>query len=171
LGDDPEFGSYEFQSPFNVATPRRHRSMELAYAQTLPFRHEALRGITLNTSYTRSYADARRGNLLPHRITSSLGYSYKRFRGRAGVVWRDDTPDGSDINDITRFRRHDTKMDISGEYRLNRYASLFFFGRNIFNGGQTWMQGPAGAAEGEGAAIRVYENYGANWNFGVKGTF
>lgn len=171
LADDPEFGSYDFQAPYNVDTPRRHRSMELAYAQTLPFRHEALRGITMNTSYTRSYADARRGNLLPHRFTSSLGYSYKRFRGRAGVVWRDDTPDSSDINDTTRFRRHDTKVDISGEFRLNRYASLFFSGRNIFNDGQTWMQGPAGAIEGQGAAVRVYENYGANWNFGVKGTF
>ncbi len=171
LGDDPEYASYDFQSPYNVDTPRRHRSMELAYAQTLPFSHEALRGITVNTSYSRSYADARRGNLLPHRVTSSVGYSYKRFRGRAGVVWRDDTPDGSDINDITRFRRHDTKLDISGEFRLNRYATVFFSGRNIFNGGQTWMQGPAGSSEGQGAAVRVYENYGANWNFGVKGTF
>jgi hypothetical protein len=171
LADDPEFGSYEFQSPFNVDTPRRHRSMEVAYNLTLPFTQEALRNITINTSYTRSYADARRGNLLPHRFSSQLGYGYKRFRGRMGVVWRDDTPDGSDINDITRFRRHDTKLDISGEYRLNKYASLFFFGRNIFNGGQTWMQGPAGALQGESAAIRVYENYGANWNFGIKGTF
>jgi hypothetical protein len=33
------------------------------------------------------------------------------------------------------------------------------------------MQGPAGAIEGQGSAVRVYENYGANWNFGVKGTF
>ncbi len=171
LGDDPEFASYDFQAPYNVDTPRRHRSAEIAYAQTLPFRHEALRGITVNTSYSRSYADARRGNLLPHRVTSSLGYSYKRFRGRLGVVWRDDTPDGSDIADITRFRRHDTKVDLSGEFRLNRYATLFFAGRNILNDGQTWMQGPAGAPQGQSAAVRVYENYGANWNFGIKGTF
>ena len=171
LGDDPEFGSYEFQSPFNVANPRRHRGMELAYSQTLPFRHEALRGITVNTSYTRSYADARRSGLLPHRVTSSVGYSYKRFRGRAGVVWRDDTPDGSNAADYGRFRRHDTKLDLSGEFRLNKYASLFFYGRNIFNGGQTWMQGPQNVTQGQGAAIRIYENYGANWNFGVKGTF
>ena len=171
LGDDPEYGSYEFQSPFNVDTPRRHRSMEIAYAQTLPFRHEALRQITINNSYTRAYADARRSGLLPHRFTSSLAYSYKRFRGRLGVVWRDDTPDGSNATDYGRFRRHDTKLDLSGEYRLNKYATLFFFGRNIFNGGQTWMQGPQNLPEGQGAAIRIYENYGANWNFGIKGTF
>ncbi len=167
LGDDPEYGSYEFQAPFNVDRSRRHRGFEFAYNQTLPFRHEALRGITVNTGYTRSYSDARRGNLLPHRVTSSLGYSYKRFRGRLGVVWRDDTPEST----IGRFRRHDTKYDLSGEIRLTKYASLFFQGRNIFNDGQTWMETPAGRPEGEGAAVRVYENYGANWNFGVKGTF
>jgi hypothetical protein len=33
------------------------------------------------------------------------------------------------------------------------------------------MIGPSGAPQGQGAAIRVYENYGANWNFGIKGTF
>jgi outer membrane receptor protein involved in Fe transport len=171
LADDPELSNYEFQSPFNVANPRRHRGLEIAYSQSLPFRHEALRGITINTSYTRSYADARRSGLLPHRVTSSLAYSYKRFRGRAGVVWRDDTDDGSNAADYGRFRRHDTKVDLSGEFRLTRYASLFFYGRNVFNGGQTWMMGPSSVPQGQGAAIRVYENYGANWNFGIKGTF
>ncbi len=171
LAGDPEYASYDFQAPFNIANPVRFRNMELAYNQTLPFRHELLRSITISNSYTRSYADVRRSNLLPHRFTSSLGYGYKNLRLRFGVVWRDDTPDGSDIADITRFRRHDAKLDISGEYRVNKYLSVFFYGRNVFNGGQTWMQGPNGSAQGEGAAVRVYENYGANWNFGVKGTF
>lgn len=171
MADDPEYGSYEFQSPFNVSTPRRHRGLEIAYSQSLPFQHEALRGITVNTSYTRSYANARRSGLLPHRVTSSLGYAYRNFRGRLGVVWRDDTPDGSNAADYGRFRRHDTKVDLSGEYRVHKNVSLFFFGRNIFNGGQTWMIGHGSVPEGQGAAVRVYENYGANWNFGVKGTF
>jgi len=105
------------------------------------------------------------------RFTSSLGYSYTRFRGRAGVVWRDNTPEGSATTDYGRFRRHDTKLDLGGEFRLTKHASLFFQGRNICNGGQTWMEGPTGASEGQGSASRVYENSGANWNFGVKGTF
>ncbi|WP_414660069.1 TonB-dependent receptor domain-containing protein [Horticoccus sp. 23ND18S-11] len=171
LGDDPEYGSYEFQSPFNVASPRRFRSLEVAYNQTLPFRAEALRGISIQTAYTRSYADSRRGGLLPHRFTSSLGYSYKRFRGRAGVVWRDNTDDGSATTDYGRYRRHDAKLDLGGEFRLTAWASLFFQGRNVFNDGQTWMEGPSTNVQGQGAAIRVYENYGANWNFGFKGTF
>ncbi len=169
LGDHPDFGSYEFQAPFNVASPRRHRNFEISYAQTLPFRADVFRGITLNASYSRSYSDARRTNLVPHRVATGVAYAYKRFSSRIGMVWRDDAPDSG--SDFTRFRRHDTKVDLSGEYRLNKYASLYFFGRNIFNIGQTWMQGLPDAPEGEGAALRLYENYGASWNFGIKGTF
>jgi TonB-dependent receptor len=171
VGDDPFYAGYEFNSPFNVASPRRFRNLELAYNQTLPFKQELLRGITVNVAYTRSYADARRGGLLPHRFTSSLGYSYRKLKLRAGLVWRDNTDDGSATTDYGRYRRHDAKLDLGGEYSINRYVSLFFQGRNIFNGGQTWMQTPPGNVQGQGAAIRVYENYGSNWNFGVKGTF
>ncbi|MBI5688586.1 MAG: TonB-dependent receptor [Verrucomicrobia bacterium] len=167
LGDDPEYGSYEFQAPFNVQGSRRHRGLEIGYSQSLPFRQEWLRGLTLNSAYTRSYSNARRGNLLPHRVTSSVGYAYRRLRLRVGVVWRDDTPEST----YGRFRRHDAKLDLGGEFKLGRNSALFFQGRNIFNGGQTWLETPAGAVEGQGAAVRLYENYGANWNFGVKGTF
>ncbi|MBM3853338.1 MAG: hypothetical protein FJ399_09295, partial [Verrucomicrobia bacterium] len=167
FGGDSEFANYEFQAPFNVANPRRHRNLEFAYSQTLPFKSEAWRAITVNTSYTRSYASARRSGLAPHRFTSGVGYGYKRFRGRAGLVWRDDTPE----TDYGRYRRHDTKIDLSGEYRVTRWASVFFQGRDIFNVGQTWMETPPGAFEGQGAALRRYESYGAHWNFGVKGSF
>jgi len=169
LEDDPVYGSYRFTTRFNVPNPVRFRNLELAYSQTLPFEAELLRAITVNLSYTRTYASQRRDKLLPHRFTSSLGYRYKRFSSRLGIVWRADSADTSDI--YGRYRRHDTKYDLGGEFRLTKYASLFFQGRNIFNDGQTWMETPTANIEGQGAAIRVYENYGANWNFGVKGTF
>ena len=169
LGDDPVYGSYQFKSRFNVASPVRFRNLELAYSQTLPFEAELLRAITVNLSYTRTYASQRRDKLLPHRFTSSLGYRYRRFSTRLGIVWRADSADSSDI--YGRYRRHDTKYDLGGEFRVTKYASLFFQGRNIFNDGQTWMETPTANIEGQGAAVRIYENYGANWNFGVKGTF
>lgn len=167
VGDDPTYAGYEFSSPFNVESPVRFRSMELAYQQSLTFLPDILRSTTVNLAYTRAYADTRRANLSPHRFTSSLGYSYKRFRGRLGIVWRDNTPESTE----GRYRRHDTKYDLGGEIRLTKNASLFFQGRNIFNDGQTWLQTPPNAVQGQGAVVRVYENYGANWNFGVKGTF
>lgn len=169
LGDDPVYGSYDFRTRFNVANPVRFRNLELAWGQTLPFKSELLRAITVNAAYTRSYASQRRNNLLPQRFTTSVGWRYKKFSTRLGFVWRDDTDDTSD--QFNRYRRHDAKLDWGGEYRLNQKVSFYFQGRNIFNGGQMWMQGPVNLPQGEGAAIRVYENYGANWNFGVKGTF
>lgn len=167
LGDDPEYGSYEFQAPFNVDNPRRHRNFEFSYRQSLPFKSEWLRGISLSSAYSRSYVDARRANLLPHRVTGGINYRFKRFTGRINAVWRDDTPEST----YGRFRRHDIKYDIGAEYVVNKWISLFVQGRNILNDGQTWMETPTGVVEGQGAAVRVYENYGANWNFGVKGTF
>jgi hypothetical protein len=126
-----------------------------------------LRGISLSAAYSRSYVDARRANLLPHRVTGGINYRYKRFTGRINAVWRADTPEAT----YGRFRRHDIKYDIGGEYVINKWLSVFVQGRNILNDGQTWMETPTGVVEGQGAAVRVYENYGANWNFGLKGTF
>ena len=176
LADDPVYSSYEFQAPFNVSSPSRNRSIEYAYAQTLPFEPEWARNITVNLAYTHTYAEARRSQLVPHRITSSLGYRYKRFSARLGVVWRDDTPWAANTANTAAeygyYRRHDIKYDLGGDFKLNKYASLFFQGRNIFNDGQTWMQSTGkGAKESRDAMLRTYENYGANWNFGVKGTF
>ena len=36
-----------------------------------------------------------------------------------------------------------------------------------------WVLDPKGGnvPEGQAAAVRIYENYDANWIFGVKGTF
>jgi len=167
LGDDSEYSSYEFNAPFNVDSPRRHRNFEVSYRQSLPFESEWLRGISLSSAYSRSYVNARRNGLLPHRVTGGVNYRYKRFTGRINGVWRDNTPE----TNYGRYRRHDAKYDIGGEYTINKWVSIFVQGRNIFNDGQTWMETPAGAVEGQGAAVRVYENYGANWNFGIKGTF
>ncbi len=167
LADDPEYANYDFQAPFNVDSPVRFRSWDLDYRQTLPFQSEFLRRFTVTAAYTHTYANERRGNLLPHRVATTLSYGYQRLRLRVSSVWRDNTPE--DI--YGRYRRHDMKFDVGGEYRLNKYVSLFFQGRNILNDDTTSMETPAGNVEGQAAAMRVYDIYGANWNFGIKGTF
>src|ERR1043165_700762 len=140
--------------------------MELGYSQTLTFLPEKLRGTTVNLAYTRGYANQRRGGLAPHRATANLGYRYGKFSTRLGVVWHADTPWE---NTYGRYKRHTTKYDLGGEWRLNRWASLYFQGRNIFNDSQRWYESPV--IEGQAAALRILENYGANWVFGVKGSF
>lgn len=169
--NDPAYDDYEFLAPFNVPTATRHRNMEVAFSQTLPFRSDVLRNITVNASYSRSYASQRRGNLTPHRFASSLGYRYRNFSTRIGVVWRDDTNLGSTAADYGRYRRHDTLVDFSAEYRVTRRISVYAQGRNIFDQGQTLVDTPPGLPQGQNPISSQYQSYGALWNFGVKGTF
>lgn len=169
--DDPAFAGYEFQAPFNIDNPIRHRNFEVAYSQTLPFRHVLLRGITVNASYSRSYASQRRSNLTPNRLASSVGYRYRNFSTRIGVVWRDDTDIGGTAADYGRYRRHDTLVDLSAEYRLNRWASIYAQGRNIFNVGETRLDTPPGLDQGQSPIAFLYQKYGTLWHFGVKGRF
>ena len=168
VADDPQFFGYQFQSTYNVARPVCLRSLNVAYNQSFPGLPEVLRGTNLNLSYSRTYADIRKGGLTPKLFTSSLSYRYKRFSGRFNAVWRDNTPLNATYG---VYRRHDIKYDVGGEFRLTSKLSLFFQGRNILNTGQTWLQTPTANVEGQGAAVSIYENYGANWNFGIKGTF
>lgn len=166
LGDDPIYSSYEFVAPFNVPNPVRFRGLEIGYSQSLSFLPDPFRGFTVNSSYSRTYADQRRERIAPHRVTMSLGYRYKRFSTRLGVIWHADTPWDTVYG---RYKLHTTKYDLGGEFRLNSRVSLFFQGRNIFNDSQRWYESPL--VEGEAGALRILENYGANWNFGVKGVF
>jgi len=166
LGDDPIYSSYEFQAPFNIANAVRFRGVEMGYSQSLSFLPDPFRSTTVNLSYSRTYASERRPNIAPHRVTASIGYRYKRFSTRVGVIWHDDT---SWDEIYGRYKRHTTKYDLGGEFRINTRLSLYFQGRNIFNDSQRWFESPA--VEGEAGALRIVENYGTNWNFGVKGTF
>jgi len=168
--EDPIYNSYRVRVRTNAEKPVRYRSIEYAYSQTLPFQAEALRGITVNLAYTHVYiqsSDNKRRSNLPHRVTSNLGYRYRRLSARLGVVWRDDAPQST----IGEYRLHDTKYDLGGEFVITKNLSFYFQGRNIFNDGVTSMSTPPGLPEGQNAALRTYENYGANWNFGIKGSF
>ncbi|HRE79828.1 MAG TPA: TonB-dependent receptor [Opitutaceae bacterium] len=168
FGDDPTYANYEFSSRLNIANPVRHRSLELRYEDNfrsfpLP---EYLRGISYSLSYTRSYASERRPFKTPHIFTTNAFWRYKRLMLRSGVVARADTPwDGNEF----RYRRHHILLDVGGEFRINKYATLFFSGRNILNESMRWYESPY--VEGEAGALRILENYGSNWVFGVRGTF
>jgi TonB-dependent receptor len=165
--DDPEYADYLFRSTRNSSQSRRNRNLEFAYQQTLGFLPEKFRGTSFNVAYTRSYASARRNGMAPHRLTSRLGYAYRRFNGALGMVWIDDRPDGN----YGIFRPEQTQFDLSLNWKLMAAVSLYLQGRNITNQGVKWMASPPGAIEGQQASLRQYQEYGANWVFGVKGQF
>jgi iron complex outermembrane receptor protein len=167
--DDPDFSAYTFRSTRNSDSLQRYRNLDFNYNQTLGFLpSEYLRGINFSFTYSRSYANQRRQNLAPHRVTSRLGYAYRRFNGALGVIWADDKPESGTYG---RYFGAITKYDLTMSFKLTSHASLYVQGRNITNVKDLWYQGPATLPEGTGAYLRQMEEYGANWVFGVKGTF
>jgi hypothetical protein len=167
--DDPAFASYTFVTTTNSDTSQRSRTLDLNYSQTLGFLPgEYLRGLSVGATYSRAYANIRRANLAPHRATGRLGYSYKRFNGSFGITWVDDKPESSTYG---RFFGAITKYDLTLNWRLSSRASFFVQGRNITNVKDEWYDSPPGVQEGKQRYLRSIEQYGANWNFGVKGQF
>jgi len=165
--DDPEYADYIFRSTRNSTKSRRNRNLEFSYQQTLGFLPEILRGTSVNVAYTRSYASARRNGLVPHRLTSRLGYAYRRFNGSVGMVWTDMRPDGN----YGRYRPEQTQFDLALTWKLTKSYSLYVQARNFTNQPVKWMESPAGVVEGQQAALRQFQEYGANWVFGCRGTF
>lgn len=168
--DDPDFAAYTFSSKTNSPTLQKTRTMDVAYNQTLGFLpSEYLRGISVGLNYSRAYVNVRRAGIAPHRATGRLGYAYKRFNGSLGVVWIDDR--ANDTSNYGRYFGASTKADLTLNWRLTRYSSLYVQGRNISNVKDMWYESPPGVQEGKQSYLRGMEEYGANWVFGVKGQF
>ena len=143
--------------------------MDFAYNQTLGFLPSLyLRGTSVGFNYSRAYATVRRGGLAPHRVSGRLGYSYRRFNGSFGVIWASDRPDGGTYG---RYFSESTKYDLTLNWNLNKWATLFVQGRNISNVKDRWYESPPGVEQGKQGHLRAMEEYGANWNFGVRGGF
>jgi len=164
--DDPDFALYSFRTTRNSSEQRRFRNMEIAYNQTLGFLPaEKLRGINVNVAYTRSYASQRRNGLSPHRLTSRLGYNYRRLNATLGMVYRDAAPDGA----YGLYKGGTTQFDCTLGWRFSSRISLYVQGRNITNVPVLWYASPTTSVEGRDAAFRRLQKYGANWVFGLRG--
>ena len=165
--EDPDLQTYTFRTTRNSAETRRFRNLELSYNQTLGFLPEILRGTSVNLSYSRTYASQRRNGMAPHRVSGRLGYAYRRFNGSIGGVFTAERPDGV----YGRFREAVAQFDTSLNWKLTRRTSLYVQGRNITREPLRWFDTPPGVAERRQRILRQYQEYGANWNFGIKGTF
>ena len=167
--EDPDFAAYTFRVRSNAPGEQRLRNMDISYNQTLGFLpNKYLQGLNVNFTYGRTYADVRRPNLAPYRVSSRLGYAYGRFNANFGMIWAADKPESSTYG---RYFGELTKFDLSASVRITRYVSLYVQGRNITNAKDHWYQSPLGTQEGKNGYLRMIEGYGANWVFGVKGQF
>jgi hypothetical protein len=74
-------------------------------------------------------------------------------------------------NRVCRDQRVDPRVDLTLNWKLHNYATLYVTGRNIRNAPDRWYQSPPGVEQGKNAHLRAMESYGANWVFGVRGQF
>jgi TonB-dependent receptor len=165
---DPYYENFEFRTTVNSLEVRRFRSMEIVYNRTLGFLPELFRGTNVNLAYTRVYASQRRSNLAPHILTTRLGYAYRRFNGFVGMKYRDASPDGTIYG---RYKEELTQFDLGFTYKISNRLQLYVQGRNITGKPVKWFESPPGYEEGVNGALRTYQEYGANWTFGIKGQF
>jgi iron complex outermembrane receptor protein len=167
--EDPDFAGYTFRATRNNSQLRKFRTMELSYNQTMGFLpYAALRGLSYNVAFTRAYANARRGGLAPYRLSSRLGYNYKKFSGSIGMVHRPETPDGSTYGRTTGEL---TQFDVSLNWRLTRQLTTYVQIRNLTGMPVTWYESPPGSPEGTNRYLRQMQEYGSNWVFGIRGQF
>jgi TonB-dependent receptor len=177
--DDPDLVNYIFRSSTNLSDRvTTTKNMALGYRQTLGFLpSEYLRGVGVFVNYDRTYvtqsgngsgAAARRNNLTPHRVAGGLSYFYRRFSGSMNFVWGADRPESGTYG---RYYSQITKVDVTANWKLNNYATLFMTGRNIRNAPDLWYQSPPGVEQGKDPHLRAMEAYGANWAFGIRGQF
>jgi iron complex outermembrane receptor protein len=167
--EDPDFSGYTFRATRNNSELRKFRNLELAYNQTLGFLpYEALRGLSYNVAFTRTYANARRGGLAPYRVSSRLGYNYRKFSGSIGMVHRPELPDGGTYG---RTTGEITQFDVSLNWRLTRQLTTYVQIRNLTGMPVLWYESAPGSVEGQNRYLRQMQEYGANWVFGLRGQF
>lgn len=166
FGSDSPYSTYDVNTYGNSPDLFRYRNYELGYNQQLAFLPGALGGLNINLSYSHSEANQVRRGLVPNKITAGLGWNYWRVNVRLGAIYTADTVYQSD----TRYRKAQTKLDLSGGFRLTNNLTLFYYGKNITNEPLA-LYDMADPESGAPALLQSYRNYGTSWEFGIKGAF
>ena len=104
---------------------------------------------------------------MPHRARANLGWAWQRYTLRFGTVYTSLTP----FNGVgSAWQEPLVKYDLGGSFRLTKYATLFFQGRNITNETRLLFASQTDV-RGEAPYLFDARNFGVNWLFGIKGTF
>lgn len=161
---DLEFANYTVITQTNGAGKGTFRSLELSYRHNLDFLPDLFKRTSVFATYTRTYADVRRGGLTPHTATGGFDYRYKWFGFGLRGVWADDAPW---TNEEGRYRKANLKVDGNLEIRFSPRLQFFVQARNITGTNHTVLE----EINGNAPMIWRIENYGSNYVIGVRGQF
>lgn len=160
---DPALDAYTFIATVQSEDKTVVRGWELEYSQSLSFLPKPFNGLNIRGSYTRTYSEVITPQMSPHIAAGGLSYSARGLNLSANLTWRDDSP--LDIQGWT-YLRHRTSLDAAGSYRLSNRISFFFTVKNLLNAPEIVM-----TRQVIPATSTAYRVWGAEWSFGLKGTF
>ncbi len=169
-----EYLGYRYTTRINVGDARI-KGLELNYVQPLDFLGEWGRNLSLMANYTKLSLSGERtadfSNFIPEAGNIGLRYAAGRFSifgkwNYRGAELREPKTDYPDAGEYIRSR---VTIDASAEYRLTDHFTLFVAGRNITNTTNEWeVSGPVAPAW---SWMTSHSTYGAQYSFGVKGSF
>lgn len=174
LGLSHEYVGYNYRTRINVGDARI-TGYEFNYQQSLEFLGNWAKPFGLFANYTKLKLEGNQSanfsNFIPE--TGNVGFSvnYKRlsflvkynYRGKQRREFKNDYAGAAE------YIRPWHTFDMNAEYRLSDHFSLFVAGRNVFDAAYTWeVSGPVAP---EWSYLTSNSNYGAQYSFGVKGSF
>ncbi|MBI5769578.1 MAG: carboxypeptidase regulatory-like domain-containing protein [Verrucomicrobia bacterium] len=176
---DPEvYGAYDVATQYNLPSRVRMSGVEFNYKQALTFLPNWARGVQVFANASAQRATGEQASnfdgYVPRTYSWGVSLSREKYKLRANWNYR-----GRDRNSVVTGRgiepgtfNWDSKrlyLDLSGEYSLTRNLALFTNLRNV--GGRGTDVSRAGPSTPPHAELRVREDWGSLWTFGMKGTF
>lgn len=179
-GLDPAlYAGYDASTQFNLPTPVRMSGVDVNYKQALTFLPNWARGVQVfaNASAQRMTGDEA-GNFagyIPRTYNWGVSLNRPRYniranwnysgRARAGIVAAGRSIDPATYTWISKRM----VVDLSAEYRFHKRISAFMNLSNITD--EPIDTEVAGPRTPDHAQFRARIEYGAQWTFGIRGTF
>jgi iron complex outermembrane receptor protein len=179
FGLESQYIGYALSSRINVGTARI-TGIELNYQQALKFEFLPLwaHAFSISANATQLHLqgarDADFGNFQSRARNVGLTYNAHGLRVQVNYNLRGRQRQGSFAGaglgaDAFRFVKQRDYLDLNVEYQLRKNLSLFAVGRNVTNEPQDYEA--YGAQTPAYARYNFGEEFGVQFNFGVKGSF
>lgn len=174
LGLPQETLGYTYETDINVGDARV-QGIEFSYQQPLDFLGPWGERFTVILNYTKLELEGSNegdfSDFIPKTGNAAIKYSHGRwlafakwnYRGKQRREFVDEPVDGAE------YIRSRLELDLNVEYQITDYLSIFVSGRNVTNEDYQW--------ERYNDLVPAYERltshakYGAQYTFGVKGSF
>ena len=165
-GDDPNYQGYTFYTYTNGDGKQHTNGVSVEYNQRFTFLPGVLKGLGAFASVTRTIADRQQMRLAPKSANGGVSFRYRAFNVTLRGSWQANrlityTPSNVDEKIWAKER---LLIDLSSSYRISQRLELMLSVRNIFNA-------PAEQYSNVPTRLQLHDEYGALWNFGLKGSF